>query len=256
MLLPRVIPCLLINKRKLVKGIGFNNHKYVGDPINTLRIFNEKEVDEIIVLDIGASKEKRLPDFDYIKQLASECFMPLTYGGGVNSIEHARQLFRIGVEKVAINTAAIETPTVVRDCALEFGSQSLIISIDVKKKRFGGYTVCKLAGRKKTKLEPVDWARQMQDMGAGELLINSISNDGKMKGYDLEITSRVCSSVSIPVIACGGAGTLEDIGRVIYQAGASAAAAGSLFVYYGKRRAVLINYPTQDQLAALFSTYK
>ncbi|MEN6327033.1 MAG: AglZ/HisF2 family acetamidino modification protein [Syntrophomonas sp.] len=251
MLKTRVIPCLLLKDRGLVKTVNFKHPKYVGDPINAVKIFNEKEVDELIFLDINASIKRDKPDFKMIADIASECFMPLCYGGGVRTIEDIKTIFHIGVEKVAVNTYAIENPGFVKEAADIFGSQSIIVSIDIRKSFLGKYEVFTHNGSKNTKLDPVKWAIIMQELGAGELMINSIELDGSMKGYDIELMQRVSSAVSIPVIACGGAGSINDFTQVVLNGGASAVAAGSLFVFKGKHRAVLINYPNRKDLEAI-----
>ena len=251
MLLSRVIPCLLVRNRKLIKGIEFKDHRYVGDPMNAIHIYNEKEVDEIIVLDIGATLQGTNPDIGYVKQIASECFMPLAYGGGIRSFEQAQQLFKVGVEKISFNTHAIENPDLIAKCASEFGSQSVVVSIDVVRDNPEHYSLYSRCGTKRAELEPIEFARRMEKCGAGELLVNSIDRDGKGIGYDLQIIELIASSVNIPIVACGGAGNLDHV-KAAVQAGASGTAAGSLFVYYGKRRAVLVNYPTQTELSNLF----
>jgi cyclase len=223
----------------------------VGDPINAIRIFNEKEVDELIILDITATIKKKKPPFDLISQLASECFMPFAYGGGIRDLEDIRRLFRIGVEKVAINSYAVENPKFTEEASRQFGSQSIIVALDVKRKSVGQYEIFIQGGRKATGLDPVDFVTHVEKMGAGEILINSIERDGTGAGYDLELIRKVSDSVNIPVIACGGAGKIEDLAEAITIGHASAVTAGSLFVYHGKRRAVLINFPTKKELELL-----
>ena len=249
----RVIPCLLLSDSGLVKTVKFGTPKYIGDPINAVRIFNDKEVDELVVLDISATRAVRGPRFDMIREIAAECFMPLTYGGGVRTIEQMDRLFRSGVEKVSLNSEVFCTPQLVREAARRFGAQSVIVSIDVRRNWMGRYRVWSDGGRKDSGLDPYDHARQMVDLGAGEILVQSIDRDGTMDGYDLDLVRRITSSVSVPVVACGGAGKFEDLSRVIRDAGAAAAAAGSLFVFHGKHRAVLISYPTQQELAAVLA---
>ena len=248
----RVIPCLLLRNMGLVKTRRFKDAVYIGDPINAVRIFNDKEVDELVLLDINATPDgKRLP-FDMLAKVASQCFMPLCYGGGVRTVEDMAQLYSIGIEKVALNSQAVKTPTLVRAAADRFGAQSVIVSIDVKKSYFGKYEVVTEGGRKGTGKDPVRWAAEMQAMGAGELFLNSVDRDGMMEGYDLELIRRVTAAVGIPVVACGGAGKLADLSSVVTAGGASAAAAGSLFVFQMPHRAVLINYPSQRDLESLF----
>jgi cyclase len=251
MLPPRVIPCLLLRNQGLVKTVGFKNPRYLGDPINVVRIFNDKEVDELVFLDILAARERRSPPFELISQIASECFMPLCYGGGVRTIPDIRRLLAIGIEKVAVNSFAHERPSFIREAADLFGSSSVIVSIDVKKRRFGGKEVVTNGGERWTGIDPVAFAVEMERQGAGELLLNSVDRDGSMTGYDLELVKQVSTAVSIPVIACGGAGSINDLGSAITFGGASAAAAGSLFVFHGPHRAVLITYPSPAELQAL-----
>jgi cyclase len=247
MLKTRVIPCLLLKNGGFVKTVRFSHAKYLGDPRNIVRIFNEKEVDEIVLLDITATVENRKPDFSLISEIVSEAFMPLGYGGGIRSIEDIKSLFKIGIEKVIINSFAVEKPEFIREAAERFGSQSIVAAIDVKKNLFGKYHVYSHSGRKKSILSPEQHAKSMEELGAGELILNSIDRDGTMVGYDLELIKRVSSAVSIPVIASGGAGNLRHLKEAV-EAGASAVAAGSLLVYQGVHNAVLINYPTQEEL--------
>ena len=248
MIRTRVIPCLLLRGSGLVKTVKFKAPTYLGDPINIVRIFNDKEVDEIVFLDITATAERRPPSMDLLRNITSECFIPLCYGGGVRTIEAMRALYTMGVEKVALNTAAVEMPDLVERASAEFGAQSVIVSIDVRKKLFGGYEVCTHSGRTATGLDPVEHARRMERAGAGEVLLTSIERDGTMRGYDIELVKRVAGAVSIPVVACGGAANPDDLGAVVREGGASAAAAGSMFVFQGPHRAVLISYPTQSEI--------
>ncbi len=250
---PRVIPCLLLEGKGLVKTVKFKAPKYLGDPINAVRIFNEKETDELIFLDIKASEENRTVHLDIVGQLGDECYMPFAVGGGIRSIQSIRDIFRAGAEKVVLNTYAVQNPGFVAEAAMVFGKQSIVVSIDAKKKLFGKYEVYIYGGRKSTGLGPVETAKLMEKNGAGEIMINSIDRDGSRTGYDLELIRDVAEAVNIPVIACGGAGKLEDIKKAITEGKASAAAAGSLFVFHGKRRAVLINYPTNRELTDLFA---
>ncbi|MEM4255187.1 MAG: AglZ/HisF2 family acetamidino modification protein [Candidatus Norongarragalinales archaeon] len=247
MLNVRVMPCLLLQNSRLVKTINFKNPNYVGDPVNAIKIYNEKEVDELIVLDITATLENRKPPFSEIAEITSECFMPLTYGGGVNSIEDIRKLMGMGVEKVAINSYAFENPSFVTQASEVFGSQAVIASIDAKKTPSGKYEVFTHSGSKSTGLDPVAWAKKMEKLGAGEVLLTSIDKEGTMEGYDLELIRKVSRAVSIPLIACGGAGKIEHFKEAV-DAGASAVAAGSMAVYMSNNRAVLINFPTPREL--------
>lgn len=249
----RVIPSLLLKDRGLVKTVKFKDPKYIGDPINTVKIFNDKEVDELVLLDITATIDQRNPNFELISEIASECFMPLAYGGGINCIEDIKQILSLGVEKVVINSYAFDNPGFIREAAIRFGSQSIVVSIDVKKNVFGRYEVFTHGGRKATKQNPVDFAKKMQDSGAGEILLNSIDMDGTMKGYDIELIKSVSQKLEIPLIACGGAGKLEDLSDAATKGGASAVSAGSYFIFKGPHRAVLVNFPTQSEIKKLFS---
>lgn len=244
----RVMPCLLLKGAGLVKTYRFSKPVYVGDPINAVRIFNEKEVDELVVLDISATIEGREPAFEMLEEIAGECFMPLAWGGGIKRMDQIERVFKLGAEKVCINTAAVENPGLIRQAASAFGSQSIVVSLDVKRTMLGKYRVYTRGGRQKTHLDAVGFAQQMEESGAGEIFLTAIDRDGTMQGYDLELTRLVAEAVSIPVIACGGAGTLLDFSAVVRQARASAAAAGSLFVFHGRHRAVLISFPPQVEL--------
>ena len=248
----RVIPCLLLKNGGLYKTVRFKEPRYLGDPINTLKLFNDKEADELVILDIAASANGAEPNLDYIKRVTRECFMPICYGGGVSSLKQIEALFRLGVEKVALNTSLFVNPNLVSEAAKIFGSQSIVASIDVKKGIFGSYSVRVVSGSKDTKCNPIQYANRAEELGVGEILLTSIDRDGMMNGYDYELIEKVSSVVNIPVIVNGGAGNLADCVKAIHS-GASAAAAGSLFVYYGPLRAVLINYPTQKELNVAFS---
>jgi cyclase len=250
MLRPRAIPCLLLHRGRLVKTVKFARPQYVGDPINAVRIFNDMEVDEIAVLDIGATADGTGIPYELIGEMASECFMPMMYGGAITSVADARAILKLGVEKVAINSAAAADPLLLTRIADAFGSQAVVAAIDARKKIFGGYRAFARSG--KDAIMPVaEWVTQIAAAGAGEILITSIDRDGTMNGYDLELVKLVTSSVRLPVIACGGAGSIDDMAAVVLQGGASAAAVGSLAVYQGKNRAVLINFPTPAQLKAV-----
>ncbi|HOI72955.1 MAG TPA: AglZ/HisF2 family acetamidino modification protein [Syntrophales bacterium] len=251
MLITRVIPCLLLKGRGLVKTVRFKDPTYVGDPINAIKIFNDKEVDELAFLDITATIEKRPPPYQVISEIASECFMPLAYGGGIRSLQEIEKIFSLGVEKVCLNSAAVEDPDLVRNAAKAFGSQSIVVSVDVKKSLFGKYEIFTHGGRRNARKDILAHVRHMEEMGAGELLLTSIDRDGTQQGYDLELVGRVAEAVGIPVIACGGAGGLSDITAAVKR-GAAAAAAGSLFVFHGRHRAVLISYPSREELDAAF----
>jgi cyclase len=251
--IPRVIPCLLLRRTGLIKTVRFKDAKYIGDAINAVRIFNEKEVDELIVLDTLATPEGTAPQLEYIRALATECFMPLCYGGGVRTLKQIESLFCTGTEKVALNTAAIESPLLVREAARTFGSQSIMVSIDAKRDIFGRYAVYSRGGRKRHALSPVEHAKRMEGAGAGEILIHSIDRDGTREGYDQELVSAVCDAVSVPVVASGGAGTLVHFQNAI-SCGAAAVSAGSMFVFHGRQRAVLITYPSRCELRDTFCT--
>ena len=251
MLRTRVMPCLLLDGEALVKTVRFRRPSYVGDPVNTVRIFNEKEVDEIIILDIRATREQARPSFDLIAEIAGECFMPVTYGGGVRDVEDMKRIFQCGVEKIALNAYAVENPAFIRRASDVFGSQSIVVSMDVKKNLFGQYRVVTHGGRNRTGLDPVAHARAMAGQGAGEILLNSVDRDGTFQGFDLELIQSVVRAVDMPVIACGGAGCLEDLGRAAREGGASGVAAGSLVVYQGPNRSVLINFPQPADLESI-----
>jgi cyclase len=251
MLRPRAIPCLLLLNGRLVKTVRFDRAKYIGDPINAVRIFNDMEVDEIVVLDIGATPSASGIPFDLIGEMASECFMPMVYGGGIRSVEEARRILGLGVEKVAINSAAAADVSLITRVADAFGAQAVIASVDVRKKMIAGYRVYSHGGRQRVQTAVADWVRRLEGAGAGEILVTSIDRDGMMNGYDLDLVRLVSSSVRVPVIAAGGAGSVADIGEVVASGGASAAAVGSLAVYQNKNRAVLINFPTPSQLKAV-----
>ncbi|HEY9161943.1 MAG TPA: AglZ/HisF2 family acetamidino modification protein [Desulfomonilia bacterium] len=243
MLRPRIIPCLLVKNKGLVKTVKFDNPKYVGDPINAVRIYNEKEVDELVVLDIDATAEGREPDYTLIEHLAAECRMPLCYGGGVKTVAQIKKIIGLGVEKVAISSAAIQTPTLISEAAAQVGNQSVVVIIDVKKKGFfSHYEIFTHNGKRAAGKHPVEFAGKVEELGAGEIVINSIDRDGMMKGYDLDLISQIRKSVSIPLTALGGAGSVNDIYELVDNFGIIGAAAGSLFVFKGKYRAVLINY--------------
>ena len=241
---------MLLSGERLVKTVRFKQPTYVGDPINAVKIFNEREVDELAILDISATRERREPPYQHLQTIAGECFIPLSYGGGIRTIEQARRLFSIGVEKVLINSAAAENPSLLTAIAAEYGSQAVIAGIDVKKDWLGRTRVFTRAGTTNTGREPVEYAKAVADSGAGEILLNSIDRDGTMTGYDLQLIGEMSKAVSVPLVACGGAGSIADLGAAI-TAGASAVAAGSLFVFAGQRRAVLINYPSPAELRAV-----
>jgi len=250
MLRTRVIPCLLLRNTSLVKTVRFGKFGYIGDPTNTCRIFNELEVDELAFLDITASRENREPNYAILQEIANECFMPLTYGGGIRDCNMAERIFQIGFEKVILNTHPFSNPDTITDLAKVFGSQSVIIAVDVRKNFLGKYQVCGLSGTENQKRHPVEWAREAQDRGAGEILLTAIDREGTWKGFDIELTAQVSQAVSIPVIAHGGAGTVAHIGDVVKKGRASAVALGSMVVYQQKDMGVLVNFPDKEALTA------
>jgi cyclase len=255
MLRPRLIPCLLVHKGGLFKTIRFGDPKYVGDPLNAVRIFNEKEVDELMVMDIDASRLGQPPNVQLITQLAAECRMPLCYGGGIKTVDQAERLISLGVEKIAVSSAAVDDPELVARMADRVGSQSIVGVIDVKVGSSApGYEVVALNGSKRTGLEPAAFARALQDLGAGEIALNAVDRDGTMLGYDLDLVARVRPAIRVPLTVIGGAGSLDDIQALVQRYPLIGAAAGSLFVFKGKYRAVLISYPDRTKRDALVQT--
>jgi len=255
MLYPRIIPCLLVHNKGLVKTVKFKDPKYVGDPINAVKIFNEKEVDELIVVDIDASSSGHEPDYKMIENIAAECRMPFCYGGGIKTVEQAQRIFNLGVEKIAISSAAVDDPSIVSRLAERVGNQSVVVVLDVIKKNFNRYELYTLNGKHSTDIDPVSFASELEKRGAGEIVVNSIDLDGTMRGYDLSLINRIRDAISIPLTVLGGAGSLDDIGKVISDHGIIGVAAGSLFVFKGKFRAVLINYPTENEKEELIKNY-
>lgn len=248
MLRPRIIPCLLIQDSGLVKTVRFKDAKYVGDPINAVKIFNEKEADELIVIDIDASVQDREPNYQQIAHLASECRMPLCYGGGVRTAEQAKRIIALGVEKVAISSAALANPVLISEIAAEIGRQSVVVVLDHKQRLLGKVQdVWTHNGTRNTKRSVVEVAQEMEELGAGEIVINSIDNDGKMKGYDLALAKNLREVLTVPLTVLGGGGSLEDMHKVVVSCGVVGVAAGSFFVFKGPYRAVLISYPTSQQ---------
>lgn len=248
MLRARVIPCLLLHGDVLVKTIRFKTFNYIGDPINTVRIFNELEVDELCFLDIEAAKTRRSPNFELLNQIANECFMPLSYGGGLTDIDQMKRIFGIGFEKVVINSFALESPAIISKAAEQFGSQSIVGSIDIQKNWMGKVQVVSHGGTRVMKMDPVDWAKKLEALGVGELLVTSIDREGTWSGYDVDVLRKITSAVSVPVIANGGAGSIEHIGAAVTDGGASAASVGSMVVYQAKDFGVLINFPDRRKL--------
>lgn len=247
MLLPRIIPTLLINDGGFVKTKKFKRPDYVGDPVNVINLFNRFEVDEIIILDISATKEKKSPDFELITDLANECWVPLAYGGGLNKIEDIKRIFSLGIEKVVINSAVRSDPDMVREAVRIYGSQAVVASVDLGKDFLGKVHAYTHSGKKKIKMPYMEYLKSLQDMGVGEIFLNFIDLDGTWAGYNLDIASDIISTLSIPVILCGGAGHRDDFIEPL-KMGAQAVAAGSLFVYKGQDKGVLINYPERDEI--------
>ena len=252
MLRTRVIPVLLVRNNGLVKTVKFDKSKYIGDPINAMKIFNDKEVDELVILDIDASKTGKGPNYQFVRDIASECFMPLGYGGGITTLDQIQTLFAIGVEKTILNTAALNNLSIVEEASRLFGDQSIVVSIDVKKNWLGKYQVYSHAGVKHSHSDVVTFLKSVEEAGAGEIILNAVDHDGCMEGFDLRLIEMACKAVSIPVVVCGGAGTLSDLKKAS-DMGASGVAAGSLFIYHGPHKAVLINYPTQGELKKILS---
>ena len=252
MLRSRIIPCLLVHNKGLVKTVNFKDPKYVGDPINAVKIFNEKEVNELMVLDIDASKEKRGPDFNLIKNLAVECRMPFCYGGGVSTVEQAKKIISLGAEKVALSSAIIENPILCKEIGEAVGVQSVVVVLDVRKKMLGGYDLYTMNGKKKSKRKLNEFVIELNGIGVGEIIVNSIDNDGKMLGYDIELAEIIRNLCDVPITILGGAGNLEHIKSLIDKFKVIGAAAGSLFVFKGKYKAVLINYPNKEEKAILY----
>jgi cyclase len=256
MLRPRIIPSLLLHDKGLVKTVNFKSPKYVGDPINAVRIFNEKQVDELAIFDIDATVLGKEPDYVLIEKLANQSRMPLCYGGGVQTVEQAQKIFSLGIEKIALSSAVIKNPHLVTQIADRVGSQSVIVVLDIKKKLFGGYEVYTHNGKRATGINPVKFAKELEQLGAGEIILNSIDQDGVMKGFDMILIDKVAENISIPLTVLGGAGSLNDIEKVIDRHGVIGVAVGSLFVFKGPYKAVLINYPTQSEKNKVFKIEK
>ena len=248
MLRSRIIPVLLLRNESLVKTVRFGKFSYVGDPCNTVRIFNELEVDELIFLDIMASRDGKSPNLRLLAEIADECFMPLAYGGGIRTFDQAKSVFDIGFEKVAINSHALNNPRLITDIANHYGSQAVIVSIDVKKTLLGGKTVKNMGGSVNKNLDPVVWARKAEKLGAGEILLTSIDAEGTWQGFDVDLVAEVARAVTIPLIAHGGAGSIDDIAKVITESKASAVGLGSLVVFQKKGMGVLVNFPDKEIL--------
>lgn len=251
MVLPRIIPVLLLKGTGIVKGKKFKDHQYIGDPLNAIHIFNKKQADEIMILDINASTENRCISSSFVSKVAFECMMPLTVGGGISSLKQVAELLSLGAEKVSLNSHWLKNPQLISDIAKRFGSQSVVVSIDVKKNLWGRYKTFIRNGSQKTAYDPMQLAKMAEDLGAGEIMLGSVEQDGLMTGYDYSIINDMAQQIKIPLIVSGGAGCLGDLKKGI-QVGASACAAGSMFVYHGVRRAVLISYPEQTQLNEIY----
>ena len=251
MLSRRIIPCLLLKNTGLVKTVQFKNPTYIGDPINAVKIFNEKEVDEIIFLDITKTLENKAPNFELLEKIANECFIPFCYGGGVRDIATMKRIFKLGAEKVCVNTAAYENPELIAEAARMFGRQAIVASMDVGANFLGKYEVRVQCGKKKVSSDPIAYAREMQRLGAGELFVNSINRDGMMQGYDLNLLKQIADCVNIPVIGCGGAGSLSHVAEAFQNTNVSGLAAGSLFVFYGNQKGVLITYPDRKDIKGI-----
>lgn len=250
---PRVIPVLLLKNLGLVKSVRFKDYRYIGDPINAVKIFNDLGADELAFLDILASNDNRSISLDFVRRVGDEANMPFSVGGGIRSIKEIQQVINAGAEKVILNTYAAENPDFIKEASDEFGSSTIVVSIDTKKSLFGKELTYIYSGKKATKYDPVTFARLAEEKGAGEIIINSIDRDGMMLGYDISLIQRISEAVRIPVVALGGAGNESDLQKAVSDGYASAVAAGSLFVFHGARRAVLINYPTQEELIKLFN---
>ena len=248
MLRTRVMPCLLLERGRLVKTVRFKDAAYIGDPANAIKIYNEKEVDELIIVDISASIQGREPDYAVLSELTDECFMPLCYGGGIRTFEQAKRLFSLGIEKLAINSYAAERPSFLSELAEVYGSQAVVLSMDVKRSWLGKYSVRTRSGNNTVSSDPVEYAKQMERYGAGEILLNSIDRDGTWQGFDLDLIKSITSSVGVPVIALGGAGSINHFAPAVEHAGASALALGSMAVYQGQDRGVLINFPLRAEI--------
>jgi len=246
---PRVIPVLLLKDRGLVKSVGFRNHKYIGDPINAVRIFNDLRADELIFLDIEATRQNRLISLDFVRKVGEEASMPFSVGGGIRTLDDIASIVKAGAEKVVINSSAVIKPTFIKTASDAFGSSTIVVCIDVKKKLLKGRRVCYMSGTKTTQFDPVEFARLMEDNGAGELVVQSIDRDGRMEGYEIDLIRSVSTTVNVPVVALGGAGNIQDLMKGYRDGKANGLAAGSMFVYRDEKRGVLINYPEKKELS-------
>jgi cyclase len=247
----RVIPCLLLHKGGLFKTEKFNKPTYIGDPINAIKIFNEKEVDELMFFDIDSSAQHRDPNYKMIEDIASECFMPLSYGGGVKTIEQMKKIFKLGVEKISLSSQVVENPNFLLEATSIFGSQSVIVTIDIKKDFWGNKKIFIYNGKKNTKLDPINFVKKIETLGAGEIVVNSIDHDGVMCGYDIELLKVIKSITKVPIVALGGAGNLIHMKEVFQISNVDAAACGSMFLYQGPLKGVLISYPSVKKIQEL-----
>ena len=248
---PRVIPLLLLYESGLVKTLKFNKRKYIGDPINAVKIFNDYKADELIFVDISATKNNKIISLEFIKRVSEEAFMPFSVGGGIKTVEQACDFIKNGAEKIILNSNALLNPKLIEDCAKEIGEQAVVVSIDIKKNIFGNYKVYGNNGNKNSNYDPIFGQKKVEEMGAGEILLTDIKKDGTMQGYNLDLIKLITSQVKIPVICCGGAGNFSHFKDAI-NVGSHAVAAGSIFVYHGPRNAVLINYPSQEEINRIF----
>jgi cyclase len=249
---PRVIPILLLRNLGLVKSVRFKDHKYIGDPINAVKIFNDLRADELAFLDILASKEKRKISLEFVSKVGNEANMPFSVGGGIRTLKDIKDIINAGAEKAIINSYAAENPQFIKEASEEFGSSTIVVSMDVNKKFLGKKQVFSYSGEKDTGRDPVEFAQCMENMGAGELIVTSIEKEGRMEGYDIDLIKSISQAVAIPVVANGGAATYKDFTAAVKDGHASAVAAGSMFVYHGARKAVLINYPYQKEIFEMF----
>lgn len=245
---PRVIPVLLLKNKGLIKSIQFNKHRYIGDPINAVKIFNDLKADELVFLDILASKEGRCISLDFVKNVGEEANMPFAVGGGITNVKQIKDIIAVGAEKVVINTQAVLNPNFIKEAADTFGSSTIVVCMDVKKKFLGKIQTWMMAGERSSGYNPVDFAKLMEEKGAGELIVQSIERDGMMQGYDIELIKSISEAVSIPVVALGGAGNLIHMKQAFKEAHANGLAAGSMFVYHGARKGILLNYPNNNEL--------
>ncbi|MAJ05445.1 MAG: imidazole glycerol phosphate synthase subunit HisF [Crocinitomicaceae bacterium] len=252
MIRKRIIPVLLLKNNGLYKGVGYDKYVYIGDPINAVKIFNDMEVDELIFLDIEASKKNKVISQRFVEKLSEECFMPFSVGGGIKSLEDAKKLISAGAEKIVLNNWAVNRPEIITEISNSFGSQSIVVAVDVKKNWLGKEKVYRFSGERPTKLNLEEWVMEIEKRGAGEILINSIELDGKMNGYNTDLINRVSKSVNIPVIAGCGAGVVSHF-KDAFKAGAEACAGGSVFVFHGARKGVLINYPSKEELENIYN---